>query len=322
MSEAPLTPDRNDSDLHSGVGANPVQGITDVSAQSDPNNENDSASYDFAYVLIPTPTPPSTPINTPINTPTATPTNTPTETPTSTPASSLTIIPAPTSTPTATISGEDYGDAASPHQTTASNLGAFHTLGTNIFLGACVDSEVDGLNSNGAIGDDYSVGNTLAGTCAMPGDDEDGVIIPKLVPGSNGTQIEVIANAPCILNAWIDWDGDGDWDGPLDQVFSNESLSSGTNNLSVDVPATAAEGNAYARFRCSSQADLSSTGGAPDGEVEDYMVMIEYAPLVDFGDVPDSDHATLFTYDGARHQIVDGIYLGSCVRRRTRWPTG
>ncbi len=43
--------DREDSDDHDGVGAQPVQGQTDVDARSDPNGEPDIASYDFGFYI-------------------------------------------------------------------------------------------------------------------------------------------------------------------------------------------------------------------------------------------------------------------------------
>ncbi len=50
----PTTPDAGgndqiDSDNHAGVSAQPVQGLTDVSAQPNPNDEGVIASYDFGF---------------------------------------------------------------------------------------------------------------------------------------------------------------------------------------------------------------------------------------------------------------------------------
>jgi hypothetical protein len=44
------TRDMEDSDNHTGVSAQPAQGLTDTSAQADPNTELTIASYDFGFV--------------------------------------------------------------------------------------------------------------------------------------------------------------------------------------------------------------------------------------------------------------------------------
>ena len=63
--------------------------------------------------------------------------------------------------------------------------------------------------------------------------------------------------------------------GPGEQIFKDTPLTAGTNDLTVLVPEWAvATDQTYARFRLSSQAGLSVSGFAPDGEVEDYAVVI------------------------------------------------
>ncbi len=51
VDESIISTDKNDSDDHDGVAAKPIQGLTDVSAQPDPNNEQTIASYDFGYFV-------------------------------------------------------------------------------------------------------------------------------------------------------------------------------------------------------------------------------------------------------------------------------
>ena len=68
----------------------------------------------------------------------------------------------------------------------------------------------------------------------------------------------------------------------------------------------------YSRFRCSS-AD-SATGGythigrAPDGEVEDYELVVNDVP-VEFGDLPDI-YGTTLGHTGAYHFVVSDFFLG------------
>lgn len=109
---------------------------------------------------------------------------------------------------------------------------------------------------------------------------DDGVNIEDvtLQPGVVST-ITVNASAAGKLNAWIDWNGDGDWNDAGETVFNNQSLVAGNNSLQVSVPATAIT-STYARFRFSTAGNLAPTGLAPDGEVEDYRIVI--APSVKY----------------------------------------
>jgi hypothetical protein len=165
---------------------------------------------------------------------------------------------------TVTFTGIDFGDAPAPYPTLLSgDDGARHTLGSGLFLGALVDAEPDGQPDATATGDD------LARL-----DDEDGVSFGIMVPGTNAT-VDVVASGACTLDAWIDFNADGDWDDAGEQVFTNQSLAAGANpGLVFAVPAGASFGYTFARFRASTDTDLLPTGLASDGEVEDYRVTI------------------------------------------------
>ncbi len=167
----------------------------------------------------------------------------------------------------------DFGDAPDTYATTVGSNGAVHLLGSTIYLGTCVDSELDGVPSTSADGDDDNAGYTIYGTCSTAGD-EDGVAFTNaLVPGENAT-IDITANAPCNLSAWIDFDGNGFWAGTGEKIFSDQFLLAGVNRLNFSVPAAASLGNTFARFRCTTENGVSLTGFASDGEVEDYLVSI------------------------------------------------
>ena len=127
-----------------------------------------------------------------------------------------------------------------------------------------IDPEFDGQPTVVADGDDVLDGN----------DDEDGVVFTSaLVPGRTAS-VEVIASAAGLLDAWVDFDADGTWTQPTDQVFASQPLVAGVNSLTFTVPGTAVTGTTFARFRFSSVGGLSYVGPAPDGEVEDYAVKI------------------------------------------------
>lgn len=109
-------------------------------------------------------------------------------------------------------------------------------------------------------------------------DDEDGVFAGGLTVGANSTII-VNVSGPSFLNAWIDWNRDGDWNDFGEFVLTNRALARGNNNLVIAVPAGANAGVTYARFRLTSGATAAlPTGILPDGEVEDHAMVIAQPP--------------------------------------------
>ncbi len=155
----------------------------------------------------------------------------------------------------------DFGDAPVPtYPTLLINNGARHGIGP-LFMGNLIDGELNGQPNANATGDD--INNT---------DDEDGVIFTSaLKPGQNATIVVTASQGGGYLNAWADFNGDGDWNENNEQIFTNTLLAAGINNLAFNIPANAALGKTYLRFRLSTVVNLSYVGAAPDGEVEDYI---------------------------------------------------
>ncbi|MDP9191004.1 MAG: GEVED domain-containing protein [Acidobacteriota bacterium] len=175
----------------------------------------------------------------------------------------------------------DYGDAPDPtYPTLFVSNGARHILGGVVFLGNCVDTEAEAFASAGADGDDLAT-TTPFGNCVVAGDDEDGVTFTTALTVGQMASVDVVASAPCTLSAWIDSSGDGDWSDPNEELFPGGSaLIAGTNSLNFTVPATAAIGSTFSRFRCTTDGAVGFTGVANDGEVEDHPVTIAAAPSV------------------------------------------
>jgi uncharacterized repeat protein (TIGR01451 family) len=166
-----------------------------------------------------------------------------------------------------TIRGLDFGDAPDPIQPTLlASDGARHVLLPGVFLGLTADAEPDGQPTSAATGDDLA-----------SADDEDGLRWMSPLRVGQEASIEVIASTNGLLNAWIDFQPASGWNQAGDQIFTNQSLAAGTNVLTFVIPAEASAGTTVARFRFSTVPDLSSTGLAPDGEVEDYSVTIASA---------------------------------------------
>ena len=210
-----------------------------------------------------------------------------------------------------TINGFDMGDAAASYPVLRANNGAVHGVATSnpMYLGSCVDTELDGQPSAGAYRDDNTVGATVVGTC-QGNDDEDGVTFDSPIAACLTTNITVTANVAGVLDAWMDFDANGSWSSS-EQIFTGQALSTGANSLSFTVPCNAALGDTQLRFRFSSAGISTPGGAAPDGEVEDYEVVVM---STDLGDLPDN-YGTLLASNGAVH-VFDGsstLYLGTCV---------
>jgi uncharacterized repeat protein (TIGR01451 family) len=199
----------------------------------------------------------------------------------------------------------DFGDLPESYATLLEDNGPRHVILPepfqpllpeipNLFLGQTVDIEEDGQPAAMSDGDDVN------------GDDEDGVeLVKPLIPGYESC-VKVTSNIPVgvtgVLQGWIDFNGNGELDGN-DQIIKDRVLLSGENvetEICFEVPAEAAfsEGMAFARFRLSQAAGLLPTGGAPDGEVEDYKF-----PLGKLGNLVWED----FDFDGVQDEQEPGI---------------
>ncbi len=187
----------------------------------------------------------------------------------------------------------DYGDAPDPTSTTSGryatlkeNDGARHVVRAGeLRLGSSVTSETDGKPQ--PLGD---------------GDNDDGVSFrfQRNDYGSTGspifnknvfTDVTVTMSAPGVLNAWIDFNADGDWADPGENVLQDELFDSSalTRTFQIRVPASAPNlsgiTQSFARFRASTSGGLSPLGLALDGEVEDYRVsLVPGAPPVGVND--------------------------------------
>ena len=202
-----------------------------------------------------------------------------------------------------TLLGLDYGDApdgldgtSGSYPTLFENDGARH-VAEGPTLGSLRDTEVDGLPSSDAFGDDND-GEA----------DEDGVVLQVFL-ACQTVNVSVTASEGALLDAWIDWNQDGDWLEDGEQIFTDEVLSAGPNELAVVVPCDVPTGaDAFARFRISTAGALAPFGLALDGEVEDYRGEVF---AWDLGDAP-APYPTLLAEDGPRHGAANqSLILGS-----------
>gem|GEM_PF-863403 len=173
------------------------------------------------------------------------------------------------------IQSTDMGDLPDSYGTLLASNGAVHVFdaGSSLYLGSCVDGEQDGAPGANDDGDDNAAGSPVAGTCAG-NDDEDGVTFIQPWVAGNNTDITVVASAAGILNAWADFNNDGDFADAGEVIAAGVTMSAGNNTLTIAVPPGAIAGNIHTRFRLSSAGISTPTGVAADGEVEDHLVSL------------------------------------------------
>ncbi|MEZ4903422.1 MAG: Calx-beta domain-containing protein [Spirosomataceae bacterium] len=160
----------------------------------------------------------------------------------------------------------DWGDAPDSYNTLSANNGARHNTSLLFHLGATVDGDLDGQPNANADGDDTDA----------EGDDDDGVTLPSALVTNTMANLTVNATSVGYLNAWVDFNNNGNWSDVGEQVFTNTVLTAGDNTLSFMVPAGATPATTFARFRYTSASigSPSFAGQQTTGEVEDYQVSI------------------------------------------------
>ncbi|NCC53604.1 MAG: hypothetical protein EOM20_20675, partial [Spartobacteria bacterium] len=159
----------------------------------------------------------------------------------------------------------DFGDAPdTPYPTLLVNNGARHRIVSHVFMGLLIDAEADGQPNASA---------TLDDTTNLK--DEDGVSFTTLLVPGQGANVDVVASVAGSLSAWIDFNADGSWGAPGENIFAAQALTAGVNHLTFTVPPGLLPTNTFARFRfTTNQVSLNYTGLVDNGEVEDYEVII------------------------------------------------
>lgn len=165
-----------------------------------------------------------------------------------------------------------YGDAPSSAQSnfaqnypvTLGELGARHVrTDQGLYFGASANYSLDGthvvraerapMNWEGfAQTESFVVGDT-----AMP------------------AEISVTVHGVGKLDAWVDFNQDGDWNDRWEQIAAAVPVYQGENRIQFSIPEEALAGGTAARFRVSRDGGLNPTGTAIGGEVEDIWIQIE-----------------------------------------------
>lgn len=217
--------------------------------------------------------------------------------------------------------GADFGDAPGAvdpdrpgfpggYPTTLAQDGARHVASFNTRLGDHIDADdqVDGAFDAREDDDD------------QPQDDEDGIRFldgfteetdPEagahvgVVPGTTA-EVLPLPSVDGKLDAWIDWNRDGDWEDAGEQIVASEDIGpqmTEDDALTLAVPEDAAPGFTYARFRFSRLGGLAPAGAAPSGEVEDYLIrtadVLNVSVQMSFGDASGFQDYRLVALPGA-----------------------
>ena len=215
----------------------------------------------------------------------------------------------------------EYGDAPNSYGTLLASGGPVHAKGAP-HLGATVDYEGDGIPSAAADGDD---------TTGTP-DDEDGVTFNPALGYANPTirtgtdpvtlaapvnHVTVDASAAGFASAWVDWNQDGDFADAGEQVADAKPVTGGNNDLTFSNAANPNDIRTYVRVRYSTDASSihAPSGAAPDGEVEDYQVLVERL-IVPAACSPVSDPYYAMTF---QHPTVNRSGTGA-AGTTARWP--
>lgn len=159
--------------------------------------------------------------------------------------------------------GLDYGDAPAPWLSRRDDNGPRHTVVPGLSLGATVTADVD---------------------ARLPdADQDDGVAFSSLFTAFQASAQVTLANSTgrqSYVSLWIDFDGDGFF-ANSEQIADGFAANTGTTTFSFVVPAAALRGETFARARLSTdrEATRSPLGAAPDGEVEDWKIIVQTNPF-------------------------------------------
>ncbi|MCA9067493.1 MAG: hypothetical protein KDA84_01120, partial [Planctomycetaceae bacterium] len=138
---------------------------------------------------------------------------------------------------------QDLGDA--PDQsvsdwsfpTRRTDDGARHYLST-LFLGVATPP------ADGPIVDDDGRPDRFARQNA----NEKSIAFTSMILPGMPAEIKVQSSKKGLLNAFMDWNADGDWEDPGEQIFSDQIVEAGENTLAFTVPAVLEPGIKYLRF--------------------------------------------------------------------------
>ena len=229
-----------------------------------------------------------------------------------------------------TVSQGDY------HTRLADN-GPRHGIRPDLYLemayneapAVAIDAETDGQPTTNADGDDtHGINDEQSALFAIVKQEVVSIGLETI-----DLRITFVANLDMInrsgstayLTGYIDANNNGDFNDPgeTDTLVVPSALDPQVHNLYFKPvfhfrkPGTSWNIDLPVRFRLSTQAGLGPDGPALDGEVNDtilhYVITVDpwwQDIAMDYGDLDSTRYPTLYSQDGARHVIVQGIFMG------------
>jgi len=192
----------------------------------------------------------------------------------------------------------DFGDAPDPlYPSLLASNGALHIDWTDEWLGENVNGEIDSKQVNL---DEFDDGVAIAGDLMINLELTITISTSGLL-GRYGAHL----NWYMYLNAWIDWNRDGDWADAGEKIIgtgsptgSQKFTDSATPVYNIPIPGSAEPGETWLRVRLDYLEDAGANpqpwthptlnqekGPAMFGEVEDYNITIEAPPTPPVGGV-------------------------------------
>ncbi len=192
---------------------------------------------------------------------------------------------------------------------------SYHGISEQLFIGLqAPDDETDAninIGAGVADGDDTTGRNDEKGAYLLPLDNspESTTYVAQVTVTNSTTKAAT-------LHGWVDWDGNGRFDG---DEYSSLPVVAGTSGDVLELTCTAPypsiiSGDVVVRLRLTTdtlinsaaatptQEDTRSLNGASDGEVEDHSL---YIGNYDLGDAPDS----YLTLAISRYLIIHSVIL-------------
>ena len=157
------------------------------------------------------------------------------------------------------------------YETYDSTGGPSHLIIEGLFLGDTVDIDADGIPHASALGDD---GDNI--------DDEDGLTFFSSLDITPGGTIKIpldyvnTTGDTAFIEAWIDWNGDGDFMDANEMIFDEKDPTSGLfPHMEIKIPTSVAEDQELGfRIRISKEDNMTPYGVIGSGEVEDYLIQV------------------------------------------------
>ncbi|WP_235011227.1 GEVED domain-containing protein, partial [Photobacterium aquimaris] len=164
------------------------------------------------------------------------------------------------------IASVDRGDAPETYGKAGHRNSDVALSGTpDLILGTRWDPDIHDFFSDDATGDNVT-----------GEDDEEGVVMPADMIVATPTIIPVtVTGGSGFLSAFVDLNGDGDFDDVGETVLNDLAVIAGNNNVSLTLsagPTAGYDGLTFIRFRLCNATNLCNapTGTVANGEVEDY----------------------------------------------------